>query len=49
VHLAASPDTAGVSGVYYEGGRETVPLEASLERTSQARLWGILEGLAGVE
>ncbi len=49
VHLAASPDAAGVSGVYYEDGRETVPLEASLERESQARLWGILEGLAGVE
>jgi NAD(P)-dependent dehydrogenase (short-subunit alcohol dehydrogenase family) len=49
VHLAASPDAAGVSGVYYEDGRETVPLEASLERESQTRLWGILEGLAGVE
>ena len=49
VHLAASPDAAGVSGVYYEEGRETVPREASLERKSQTRLWGILEGLAGVE
>jgi len=49
VHLAASPDAAGVSGVYYEDGRETVPLEASLERESQTRLWGILEGLADVE
>jgi len=49
VQLAASPEAAGVSGVYYEDGRQTVPLEASLERVSQARLWGILEGLAGVE
>jgi NAD(P)-dependent dehydrogenase (short-subunit alcohol dehydrogenase family) len=49
VLLAASPDVAGVSGVYYEGGRETVPLEASLERESQARLWSILAGLAALE
>ena len=49
VSLAASPDVAGVTGVYYEGGRETTPLEASLERNSQARLWGILEELAGLE
>jgi len=49
VYLASSPDAAGVSEVYFEDGRETVPLEASLERESQTRLWGILEGLAGVE
>ena len=49
VLLASSPDVAGVSGVYYEGGRETAPLEASLEREAQARLWRILEGLAGAE
>ena len=49
VHLATSPDVAGVSGVYYEGGRETAPLAASLDRGSQARLWRILEGLAGVD
>jgi NAD(P)-dependent dehydrogenase (short-subunit alcohol dehydrogenase family) len=49
VHLAASPDVVGVSGVYYEGGRETAPLEASRDRGSQARLWRVLEGLAGAE
>lgn len=49
VLLASSPDVVGVSGVYYEGGRETKPLAASLERGSQARLWRILKTLAGVE
>ena len=49
VHLASSPDVAGVSGVYYQGGRETAPLEASRERGSQARLWRVLEGLAVAE
>jgi NAD(P)-dependent dehydrogenase (short-subunit alcohol dehydrogenase family) len=49
VFLAASPDAAGVSGVYYEGGRETSPREASRDRGSQARLWRILEGLAIAE
>ena len=49
VYLASSPDVAGVSGVYYEGGRETAPLAASLDRGSQARLWRILEGLAGMD
>jgi hypothetical protein len=44
-----SPDVAGVSGVYYEAGRETVPLKASLLPESQARLCGILESLAGLE
>jgi retinol dehydrogenase-14 len=47
VHLASSPDVAGVSSVYYEGGRKTAPSAASLERGSQARLWRILVGLAG--
>ena len=49
VHLAASPDVVGVSGVYYEGGRETAPVEASRDRGSQARLWRVLEGLAVAE
>ena len=49
VFLAASPDAAGVSGVYYEDGRETSPREASRDRGSQARLWRILEGLAIAE
>ena len=49
VHLASSPEVAGVSGVYYEGGRETAPLEQSRERESQERLWGILETLAAVD
>jgi NAD(P)-dependent dehydrogenase (short-subunit alcohol dehydrogenase family) len=49
VLLASSPDVAGVSGVYYEGGRETAPLEASLDRGSQTRLWRVLEGLAVAE
>jgi retinol dehydrogenase-14 len=49
VSLASSPDVADVSGVYYEGGCETTPLEASLEGSSQARLWHVLERLAAVE
>jgi len=48
-HLASSPDVAGVSGVYHEGGRETAPPEASRERGSQARLWRVLVGLAIAE
>jgi len=49
VLLASSPDVAGVSGVYYEDGRETTPLQASLDRDSQALLWRILEELAVAE
>jgi NAD(P)-dependent dehydrogenase (short-subunit alcohol dehydrogenase family) len=49
VYLASSPDVAGVSGVYYEGGRESAPLAASLDRGAQARLWRILEGLGGMD
>ncbi len=43
VFLASSPELARVSGVYYEEGRKTKPLEASLDRAAQARLWRILE------
>ena len=48
VYLASSPDVAGVSGVYYEDGRETAPLEASLRARSRRSASGdILEGARG--
>lgn len=46
VHLAASPGAEGLTGVYFEGGRQTQPLAAALDRDAQLRLWGILEGLS---
>ena len=46
VHLASSPRVQGVTGAYYEEGRET-PLPApSLDREAQSRLWTILERMA---
>lgn len=45
VHLAASPEVEGVTGVYYERREETTPPAASLEREAQARLWAALEGI----
>ena len=43
VYLAASPAAAALNGVYFEDGRETRPLEASLDPAAQARLWKVLE------
>jgi retinol dehydrogenase-14 len=47
VYLAASPEADGLSGVYFEGGRETRPLEAALDRGAQRRLWSEIERLGG--
>ena len=49
VVLASSPEVEGLSGVYYECGRLTVPPPASLDRVAQARLWAVLERIANGE
>jgi NAD(P)-dependent dehydrogenase (short-subunit alcohol dehydrogenase family) len=46
VYLASSPRVQGVTGVYYERGRETPPPAFSLDREAQSRLWAILERMA---
>lgn len=46
VYLASSSDIEGVSGVYYELGRQTPPPMTSLDRQAQLRLWLILERMA---
>jgi NAD(P)-dependent dehydrogenase (short-subunit alcohol dehydrogenase family) len=47
VHLASAPEAEGLSGVYFEDGRETRPLEAALDGAAQRRLWAEVERLAG--
>jgi len=47
VHLASSPDAEGPTGVYFEDGRETRPLEAVLDRGAQRRIWAEVERLSG--
>ena len=47
VYLASSPEADGLSGVYFEDGRETRPLEAALDRDAQRRIWAEVERLAG--
>ena len=45
VYLASSPEVNGVSGAYYEGGCRTRPPASSLDRSAQARLWAVLDGM----
>lgn len=47
VHLASSPAAAGLSGVYFEDGRETTPLAAARDAAAQIRLWAYVETLTG--
>ena len=47
VHLASSPEAAGLSGVYLEGGEVTTPLAAALDERAQERLWTAVEAVAG--
>ena len=47
VHLTSSPDAEGPTGVYFEDGRETRPLEAVLDRGAQRRIWAEVERLSG--
>jgi NAD(P)-dependent dehydrogenase (short-subunit alcohol dehydrogenase family) len=46
VALASSVEVEGLSGAYFESGRETAPPAAGLDRVAQARLWAVLEGMA---
>ena len=46
VHLAASPDIAGVSGEYFEsGGRPATPSAAARDSLNQDRAWRVLSDL----
>jgi NAD(P)-dependent dehydrogenase (short-subunit alcohol dehydrogenase family) len=45
VHLASSADVEGVTGVYYEDGEPTRPLDAALEVDAQEHLWDVLTTL----
>jgi retinol dehydrogenase 14 len=47
VYLASSPEAEGLTGVYFEDGRETRPLEAALDRGAQRRIWAEVERLSG--
>lgn len=47
VYLASAPDAEGVSGVYYESGIPTAPLEAARDQTAQDRLWEAVERITG--
>lgn len=45
VYLASPPEAEGLTGVYFEDGRETRPLEAALDRGAQRRIWAEVERL----
>lgn len=47
VHLASSLEAEGRSGVYFEDGIETTPLEAALDGGAQRRIWAEVERLSG--
>lgn len=48
VYLAASPEVEGVSGRYFEKGREARPSKAALDDDAARRLWTMSERLAGL-
>jgi retinol dehydrogenase 12 len=47
VYLASSPESGGLSGVYYEDGEPATPLAAALDEPAQERLWAAVEDLTG--
>lgn len=47
VYLASSAEAEGLSGVYFEEGIETTPLEAALDGGAQRRIWAEVERLGG--
>ena len=46
IHLATSPDVAGVTGKYFVKGREKTPAATALVETDQRRLWEASEAMA---
>jgi NAD(P)-dependent dehydrogenase (short-subunit alcohol dehydrogenase family) len=47
VYLASAAAAEGLTGVYFEDGRETRPLEAALDGGAQRRLWAEVERVCG--
>jgi len=47
VYLASSPEAEGLTGVYFEDGNETQPLEAALDGGAARRLWTEIERVGG--
>ncbi len=47
VYLASSPEAAGLSGAYLEGGEVVTPLAAALDTPAQERLWAGVETVTG--
>ncbi|HEU0302468.1 MAG TPA: SDR family oxidoreductase [Longimicrobium sp.] len=48
IHLAASPEVAGVTGAYFQQERESHPSPAALDDDAARRLWEISEEMTGV-
>ena len=50
MHLASSPDVAGVTGAYYNKNITLVPWpEAVLDSPLRRRLWNTVERWSGIE
>ena len=47
VYLASSPEAEGLTGVYFEDGNETQPLEAALDGGAARRIWAEVERVGG--
>jgi NAD(P)-dependent dehydrogenase (short-subunit alcohol dehydrogenase family) len=47
LHVATSPELAGVTGEYFEKSRIKLPSRAAQDEAAQERLWGITEQLLG--
>jgi NAD(P)-dependent dehydrogenase (short-subunit alcohol dehydrogenase family) len=48
IHLASSPDVAGVTGRYFDKNRAVASSAASLDQVAQERLWALSEKLTGL-
>jgi hypothetical protein len=49
IHLASSPEVAGVTGEYFYKSRITTPTAEARNDADAKRLWGISAGIAGPE
>jgi NAD(P)-dependent dehydrogenase (short-subunit alcohol dehydrogenase family) len=48
IHLASSPDVAGVTGKYFDKSKAVNSSAASLDQAVQEQLWAHSEQLAGI-
>ena len=48
IHLASSPEVAGVTGAYFANGRPKRSAQASYDRDLARRLWEVSAELTGV-